>query len=239
MDRLVSKIIAGGLSAGVFLFWWPDHIVSESLATLAIRGLLWTLTFELLLLAVGPAERLFTAHLDARVSARRDRVKTRLSGVPAPARTSGVVALACCGIAAPLALLADAPSELVNDDKPRVVKQVIVERPVVEKKIIVRKVVAPAAADAAATARLQSIGASPSGRTPQVARTAARASTTQAGPVEKTGTKAADTATSSAPSTTKAATTPAAPSTAKSDIGTPAAGTSSDAPAAASTPPAP
>jgi hypothetical protein len=239
MDRLVSKIIAGGLSAGVFLFWWPDHVHSETLTTLAIRGLMWTLTFELLLLALGPAELLLAKHVGSRVSARRDLVRSRLDGVPAPARASGVLALACCGIAAPLALLAGAPSEIVKDDKPRVVKQVIVERPVVEKKIIVRKVVAPAAADAAASERLQSIGAAPSNSVSQVGRPAARTSAKPATSTTKAATtKAADTQAKTT-STTQTATTPAAKSAPAGGIGTPAAGTSSDAAPAATSTPAP
>ena len=238
MDRLVSKIIAGGLSAGVFLFWWPDHVNSESVTTLAIRGLMWTLTFELLLLALGPAELLLSKHVGARVSARRERVRSRLDGVPAPARTSGVLALACCGIAAPLALLAGGPSEIVEDDRPRVVKQVIVERPVVEKKIIVRKVVAPAAADAAASERLHAIGAAPSTPTSPVARPAAKPAASTKKP---TTTDAAETATKTTSATTQTVTPPAPKTSAPAgDIGAPAAGTSSDAaPAAASTPPAP
>jgi hypothetical protein len=54
MDRLASKIAAGGLSAGVFLLWWPDHVPGEGLSQLVLRGLLWTMTFELLLLAFTP-----------------------------------------------------------------------------------------------------------------------------------------------------------------------------------------
>ena len=34
MDRLVSKIITGGLSAGVFLFWWPEHVAGDGLLQL-------------------------------------------------------------------------------------------------------------------------------------------------------------------------------------------------------------
>jgi hypothetical protein len=147
MDRLVSKIAAGGLSAGIFLIWWPEHVQGEELVHLILRGLLWTLTFELLLVSFGPLEDLASARVRRRMEARRDRVRNRLAAVPAPARTGGAVALACMGLAAPLTLLAGAPTHLVKDDSaPRVVKQVIVQRPVVERKVVVRRVVAPAAA---------------------------------------------------------------------------------------------
>jgi hypothetical protein len=228
MDRLVSKIFAGGLSAGVFLLWWPEHVHGEGLMQLVLRGLLWTLTFELLLLAFGPAETLIAQRLRARTDARRDRVRDRLAGVPAPARTGGVLALACCGIAGPLALLADAPREIVKQvDRPRVVKQVIVERPVVEKKVIVRKVVAPAAAGLG----LQSAGAAPSVAGSQVTSAAARKTAkvaperTAAMPTTVTRTALKTTAKAPAPTTTPAptSTTPA------SDIGTPASGTQTEA----------
>src|SRR5688572_9664910 len=172
MDRLVSKIIAGGLSAGVFLFWWPEHVAGDGLLQLITRGLLWTLSFEVLLITLGPAEELVQRRITARAIARGERVRTRLAGVPAPARTGGVVALACCGLAAPLALIADAPERLVKQvERPQIVKQVIVERPVVEKKIVVRRVVAPAGQP------LQSTGAAPSVATSQVTRPAARTAT--------------------------------------------------------------
>jgi hypothetical protein len=232
MDRLVSKIFAGGLSAGVFLLWWPEHVHGEGLLQLVLRGLLWTLTFELLLLAFGPAEVLIARRLRERVTHRRERVKDRLAGVPAPARTGGVVVLACCGLAGPLALLADAPRELVRqvDDKPRVVKQVIVERPVVEKKIVVRRVVAPASAG------LLPAGAAPSVPAAQVARPAARKAKVAA---ERTAAKPAP-----APRTTSTASAPAQQTAPDASATAPApdSGSGSGAPAAtqpASSPAAP
>ena len=218
MDRLVSKIIAGGLSAGVFLFWWPEHVAGDGLLQLIVRGLLWTLTFEVLLLTLGPAERLIERRVRARAIARGERVKTRLAGVPAPARTGGVVALACCGLAAPLALIADAPKHLVEQvERPQVVKQVIVERPVVERKIVVRNVVAPAGRP------LQSTGAAPSVASSQVnrpaARTAARVAperTTSKTTTAKTPTRPAATTTPSGTATTTTTSVAAPPTTTRS-----------------------
>ena len=226
MDRLVSKIIAGGLSAGVFLFWWPEHVAGDGLLQLITRGLLWTLSFELLLLTLGPAEQLVQRRVRARAIARGERVKSRLAGVPAPARTGGVVALACCGLAAPLTLLADAPTHLVEQvERPRVVKQVIVERPVVEKKIVVRNVVAPPGRP------LQTAGAAPSVPASQVTRPASRVAP------ERTARRAADTAKATRPS---AQTTPSGSATATtSPDGAPPAGTQSGDPDTAPAPATP
>jgi len=51
---LVSKLLAGGLSAGVFLLWWPSSFPVEGLEWLVLRGVLRTLCFEVLLLAFVP-----------------------------------------------------------------------------------------------------------------------------------------------------------------------------------------
>ena len=233
MDRLVSKIIAGGLSAGVFLFWWPEHVAGDGLLQLVLRGLLWTLSFELLLITLGPAEQLIERRVRARAIARGESVRTRLAGVPAPARTGGVVALACCGLAAPLALIADAPKQLVNRvERPQVVKQVIVERPVIEKKIVVRRVVAPAAQQP-----LHSAGAAPSVATS--ARPVARKAATVA-PERTASTRATAKTETTATTTAPKAQTGGSTTTATTSVGAPASGTQSGdtAPAAASTTPA-
>ena len=112
MDRLVSKIFAGGISAGVFMIWWPQHVHSEDLLHLGIRGLLWTLTFELLLLSFGPLEDTVRARLGTRLEKRRGLVRLKLDAVPAPARAGGTLALACMGLALPAVLLACGPTEL-------------------------------------------------------------------------------------------------------------------------------
>lgn len=146
MDRIVSKIAAGGLSAGVFLIWWPRHIDGEELEHFVLRGLLWTLAFELLMLAFGPLEQLAERRLRSRLGARRATVVERLATVPATARTGGAVALATFGLAVPLVLLVGAPGEAPKNAaaQPRVVKQVIVQRSVVERKVVVRPIVAAA-----------------------------------------------------------------------------------------------
>ena len=46
LDNLLSKVIAAGLAAGVFLLWWPAHLPSAAVPWLVLRGLAWTLAFE-------------------------------------------------------------------------------------------------------------------------------------------------------------------------------------------------
>ena len=56
--QLLSKSIAGGLSAGVVLLWWP--VLFEDVDTVGswfVRGVAWTVCFELLMFALIPFER--------------------------------------------------------------------------------------------------------------------------------------------------------------------------------------
>src|SRR4051794_41560836 len=57
MSDLISKISASGLSAGVFLVWWPAHVTSQGGDVVLARGVLWAAAFELLLLGFRPLER--------------------------------------------------------------------------------------------------------------------------------------------------------------------------------------
>jgi hypothetical protein len=161
-SNLISKIAAGGLSAGIFLIWWPGHVGGEGLSQLVVRGLLWTLSFELLLLAFQPLESLITRRVRERLAGRRDRVRQRLEAAPKPARTGGVFALASVGLLVPLLMISDpgTPKAEPAREKPRVIKQVIVKRPVVKREVVVRPEVvdrsavnaqAPAAAPAPET----------------------------------------------------------------------------------------
>ena len=227
-DSIVSKIAAGGLSAGVFLFWWPEHVPGDDLMHLVARGLLWTLTFEMLLIAFAPLERQVRARLHRRTEVRRTIVLDRLSAAPAPARTGGAVALAALGLAGPLVLLADAPRQLVRDAdaRPRIVRQVIVQRPIIRREVVVRRVVGPAAADAAAgrtqsaTATAVPAPAAPTRSRPAAAKPARTTTATRnagarrvVGTVERTETPAAQT-TPAAPVDSTATPAPAAADTA-------------------------
>ena len=51
------KVLAGGLSAGIFLLWWPAHVTAQGSEWLFVRGILWSLAFEILLLAYSPLEK--------------------------------------------------------------------------------------------------------------------------------------------------------------------------------------
>jgi hypothetical protein len=58
MREFLSKSIAGGLSAGVVLLWWP--VIFDRVNTITswfVRGVAWTILFELLLVALIPFER--------------------------------------------------------------------------------------------------------------------------------------------------------------------------------------
>ena len=57
MSGLIPKVLAGGLSAGIFLLWWPAHVTATGSEWLFVRGILWSLAFEILLLAYSPVEK--------------------------------------------------------------------------------------------------------------------------------------------------------------------------------------
>ena len=97
---LISKLLAAGLSAGVFLIWWPEHHPTAGLMSLVVRGALWTLLYELLLVAFAPLERMARRAVGERLSGRRVPV------LPARVRLGGACALACVGAALPVSLLA-------------------------------------------------------------------------------------------------------------------------------------
>ena len=147
-NDLISKICAGGLSAGVFLIWWPSHVAGEGLGQLVLRGLMWTLTFELLLVAFIPLERLVIRAVRRRVGKRRLALRDRIHAAPARARAGGAVALACVGAGMPILLLTDSAGAPVKDAqaRPQVVRQVIVKRPVVKREVVVRRTPATPAA---------------------------------------------------------------------------------------------
>ena len=135
---LLSKLLAAGLSSAVFLIWWPRHYPDAGLAWLVVRGVAWTATFELLLLAAAPLERRAWG-----------RVAHRVDAVPRKVRLGGWLAAAGLGLAL-VAVTAAAPpvEERTAQAKPRLVKQVIVkrevERVVVERTARQPEVTAPA-----------------------------------------------------------------------------------------------
>src|ERR671922_71339 len=100
MSGLVSKVLAGGLSAGIFLLWWPAHVTAQGSEWLFIRGILWSLAFEVLLLAYKPLEQAITG-------AVRDREKRRITAVR-PVRLARLLVLGAVGVVIPLVMLAGA-----------------------------------------------------------------------------------------------------------------------------------
>jgi hypothetical protein len=105
--ELFSKSIAGGLSAGVVLLWWPvlfDHV--DSVAAWLARGVAWTVCFELLLFALIPFERaLWETPRGERLSGRVYAAGSRLHSGSRRRRMSRLSAIATVALAVPVALL--------------------------------------------------------------------------------------------------------------------------------------
>jgi hypothetical protein len=148
LDNLLSKVIAAGLAAGVFLLWWPAHLPSAGVQWLVLRGLAWTLAFEVLVLSFVPFERMATrALVRRRDGGRAARVRRRLAAAPAPARASGAVMLAFTGLLLPGLLLLHSgrlPAAQPVAHTTKVVRKVVVRRVVHERTVVVREA-APAA----------------------------------------------------------------------------------------------
>src|SRR3954447_16812475 len=141
---LISKILAAGLSAGLFLIWWPEHHATAGLTSLVVRGALWTLTYELLLLAFTPLERLARRAVSAR--AHHLRPRSPFVAAPAPAGVGGPCLLACAGAALPLTLLAGAQAPRPQRAAATTKRVVVVKRPVVKRVVVRQTVTVPAAA---------------------------------------------------------------------------------------------
>jgi hypothetical protein len=63
--EFLSKSIAGGLSAGVVLLWWPRFFPHDSAGTWVARGIAWTLLAEILVVALSPLEHALRARVSA------------------------------------------------------------------------------------------------------------------------------------------------------------------------------
>ena len=227
LDNLLSKVIAAGLAAGVFLLWWPAHLPSAGVQWLVLRGLAWTLAVEVLVLSFVPLERKATSAVTRRRTASRaDRVRSLLAAAPAPARASGAVMLAFTGLLLPGLLLLHsgrlpAPQPAAHTSK--VVRKVVVRKVVHEKTVVVREAApapAPYAATAApATTTAPKAGAKTPAKKTSTAKTAQPSSTkTAAG---KTTTAAPKT-TTTAPADPAALPNPAAPAAPSADAAAPA-----------------
>jgi hypothetical protein len=139
LNNLISKVLAAGLASGIFLLWWPAHLPSTGVEWLVLRGLAWTLAFEILVLSFCPLENVAARSLARRRAAgRAERVRGLLAAAPSQARTSGAVLLAFTGLLLPGLLLAHA-GNLPAKPPPRptqVVRKVVV-RKVVKRTVVV------------------------------------------------------------------------------------------------------
>lgn len=152
MRQFLSKSIAGGLSAGVVLLWWPRLFADvDTLASWLVRGVAWTVCLELLMIALIPFERaLWETARGERISSRMGAANSRLHSGSRRRRLGRVSAIATVAVAVPVALLvmglqgqpvakADAPAvrpiEVVRVTKVVKVKRVVRHAPVVSRPI--------------------------------------------------------------------------------------------------------
>jgi hypothetical protein len=105
--HLLSKSIAGGLSAGVVLLWWP--VLFQDVNTVSswlVRGVAWTVWFEVLAYALMPFESaLWETSRGERLAVRVDAAQSRLHSGSHRRRISRLSAVATMAMAVPVALL--------------------------------------------------------------------------------------------------------------------------------------
>lgn len=187
LKHLTSKLLAGGLTAGIALIWWPTHYPTSGMEWLVARGVLATLGFELMFLAFSAVEDHLAARLQGRVP-RLARLNERIARAPRAARTGFVLAAGGAALALPVTALVSAGSPLPHHSigkahaatKPeRVVRQVVVRRQVVHDEVVVTT---PAAPSSAAPARQGTTTTRPAARTTpkRTATTRTPTATTQA-----------------------------------------------------------
>jgi hypothetical protein len=105
--HLLSKSIAGGLSAAVVLLWWPVLFQDvNSVSSWLVRGVAWTVWFEVLTYALMPFERaLWETSRGERLAGRVDAAQSRLHSGSHRRRISRLSAVASMAMAVPVALL--------------------------------------------------------------------------------------------------------------------------------------
>ncbi len=147
VDQFLSKSIAGGLSAGVVLLWWPvlfDDV--DTVTSWFVRGVAWTLCFELLLVALIPFERaLWETARGERIARRVGDAGSRLHSGPPRSRIRRVSAVASLALAIPVVLVLAGLSEHIpaRAEAPKVrpinvVRVTKVVRPVTVKRVVER-----------------------------------------------------------------------------------------------------
>ena len=144
-EHLLSKLIAGGLSAGLVLVWWPALFPNAGVLSWCWRALVWTLLFELLLGALAPLEfALKSSHITRNVKqAITVHFDNLTSFAPRSATASAILlALAALALPAGLILTGSCRANKNTANKPsavKVVKNVKTVKPV--KVIRITKVV--------------------------------------------------------------------------------------------------
>lgn len=144
MREFLSKSIAGGLSAGVVLLWWPVLFAEvDTVTSWFVRGVAWTVCFELLLVALIPFERaLWETGRGERISRTMGSAGMRLHSGSHRRRMSRLSAVATMALAVPVVLLVaglhkQAPAHAEAPATPiKVVRVTKVVRPVTVKRII-------------------------------------------------------------------------------------------------------
>jgi hypothetical protein len=157
--EFLSKSIAGGLSAGVILLWWP--VLFEDVDTVTawfVRGVAWTVCFELLLFALIPFERaLWETPHGERLGTRVGAAGSRLSSGSHRRRLGRLSAVATCALVVPVVLLVTGLQE-----QPPARAGAPVVRPIkvvrVTKVVKVQKVVRDAPVQAPGRAPVQAPG---------------------------------------------------------------------------------
>jgi hypothetical protein len=140
-EHLFSKLIAGGLSAGVVLLWWPRFFPHDTAGGWVARGIAWTLLAEILVVAVSPLEHALRARAAALGPVGRARSffsgSTRL-------RAYFALGLAALAVSLPLTLIATGHPAAAKKPEPQVTKVtrvVKVVKQVKVKRIVVRETV--------------------------------------------------------------------------------------------------
>jgi hypothetical protein len=140
----LSKSVAGGLSAGVVLLWWP--VLFEDVDTVTswfVRGVAWTVCFELVLVALIPFERaLWETRHGERIARRVGNAGSRLHSGSHRRRMGRLTAVATLALALPVVLVMAG----VNEQAParaearpvKVVRVTKVVRPVTVKRVVER-----------------------------------------------------------------------------------------------------
>ena len=145
MREFLSKSIAGGLSAGVVLLWWPVLFAEvDTVTSWFVRGVAWTVCFELLLVALIPFERaLWETTRGARVAGAMGSAGVRLHSGSHRRRMSRLSLVATVALAVPVVLLvaglhkqAPAHAEAPASSPIKVVRVTKVVRPVTVKRIV-------------------------------------------------------------------------------------------------------